>query len=114
MAPFDVWAFSPALVSCVCFYFFFLVFVVVSFFAVTVAAYVTRSTRTLTWLALIIEPPRRAPRFEDAPCRTSATACRGSQRRARLCAFPDASPRRKSPRAALDVCVERGALFEHQ
>ena len=34
-----------------------LVFVVVSFFAVTVAAYVTRSTRTLTWLALIIGVP---------------------------------------------------------
>lgn len=34
-----------------------LVFVVVSFFAVTVAAYVTRSTRALTWLALIIGVP---------------------------------------------------------
>lgn len=34
-----------------------LVFVVVSFLAVTVAAYVTRSTRALTWLALIIGVP---------------------------------------------------------
>lgn len=34
-----------------------LVFVVMSFFAVTIAAYVTRSTQALTWLALLIGVP---------------------------------------------------------